>query len=130
MFRTLYNYQHIGHNVFRRRGGGRTREQWKEEENSNVLIGRKSSFLQLTINEWRRLRNDCVIPTNIKIFVHKIDNKQPNCTERLHVDATKMRYFHTEQFSSFMPSTYADHVNFAAAKPCQFMPNWKDGNTA
>ena len=27
VFRTLYNSQHIDHNVFRRRGGGRTREQ-------------------------------------------------------------------------------------------------------
>ena len=27
VFRTLYNYQRIDHNVFRHRGGGRTREQ-------------------------------------------------------------------------------------------------------
>ena len=47
--------------------------------------------------------------------------KQPNCTERLHVDATIMRYFQTELFSrflpsasSFLPSTYAGHVNMAA----------------
>ena len=35
---------------------------------------------------------------------------QPNCTERLHVDATIMRYFQTEQFSSFHLSTYGGRV--------------------
>ena len=48
---------------------------------------------------------------------------QQNYTERLHVDATIIRYFQTELFSSFLPSTHAGHVNMAAAKPCQFMPN-------
>ena len=38
-----------------------------------------------------------------------------------------MRSFQTELFSSFLPSTYADHVNLAAAKHWQFMPNWKYG---
>ena len=55
--------------------------------------------------------------------------KQTNCTEGLHVDATIMRSFQTELFSSFLSSTYAGHVNLAAAKPWQFMPNWKDGST-
>ena len=32
-------------------------------------------------------------------------------------------------FSSFLPSTYAGHVNPAAAEPWQFMPNGKDGST-
>ena len=31
-------------------------------------------------------------------------------------------------FSSFLPSTYAGHVNLAAVKHWQFMPNWKDGS--
>ena len=38
---------------------------------------------------------------------------QPNCTERLHVDATIMRSLQTELFSSFLPSTYAGNVNLA-----------------
>ena len=50
-------------------------------------------------------------------------------TKRLHVDATIMRSFQTELFSSFLPSKYASHVNLAAAKPWQFMTNWKDGST-
>ena len=40
-----------------------------------------------------------------------------------------MRSLQTEVFSSFLPSTYAGHVNLAAAKPWQFMPNRKDGST-
>ena len=52
---------------------------------------------------------------------------QPNCTERLHVDETIMRSFQTELFSSFLLSTYAGHVNLAAGKHWQFMPNRKDG---
>ena len=40
--------------------------------------------------------------------------QQPNCTERLHVDAIIMRSFQTELLSSFLPSTYAGHVNLAA----------------
>ena len=32
-------------------------------------------------------------------------------------------------FSSFLPSTYAGHVNLAAGEPWQFMPNGKDGGT-
>ena len=44
-------------------------------------------------------------------------------------DATLMRSSQTELFSSFLPSTYADHVNLAAVKPLQFMPNWKHGST-
>ena len=45
------------------------------------------------------------------------------------VDATIMRSFQTELFSSFLLSTYAGHVNLAAAKHWQFMPNWKDDST-
>ena len=30
---------------------------------------------------------------------------------------------------SFLQSTYAGQVNFAAAKPWQYMPNWKYGST-
>ena len=51
-----------------------------------------------------------------------------NFTERLHVDATIMRYFQTDLFSSSLPSTYAGHVDLAAVKPWQFMPNWKHGS--
>ncbi len=39
-----------------------------------------------------------------------------------------MRSFKTAIFSSFLPSTYAGHVNLAGAKHWQFMPNWKDGS--
>ncbi len=46
----------------------------------------------------------------------------------LHVDATIMRSFQTELLSSFLPSTYAGHVNLAAVKHWQFMSNWKDGS--
>ena len=45
--------------------------------------------------------------------------KQPNCTERLYVDATIIRSFQTEQFSRFLPSLYASHVNLNAAKHCR-----------
>ena len=37
--------------------------------------------------------------------------------------------FQTELFSSLLPSTYAGHVNLAAVKPWQLMPNRKDGST-
>ena len=36
--------------------------------------------------------------------------QQPNCTQRLHMDATIMGSFQTEQFSRFLPSPYAGHV--------------------
>ena len=58
----------------------------------------------------------------------RLCNVQPNGTERLHVDATIMRSFQAELFSRFLPSSYAGHVNLAAAKHWQFMPNWKDGS--
>ena len=48
--------------------------------------------------------------------------KQPNCTERLHVHATIMRSFQTEQFSRFLPAPYLSHVNLAAAKHCRWVP--------
>ena len=47
--------------------------------------------------------------------------QHPNCTERLHVDATIMRSFQTELFSRFLPSSYASHVNLAAAKHCRWV---------
>ena len=53
----------------------------------------------------------------------KIANLQSNqtiSTER-HVDATIMRSFQTEPFSSFLPSTYVGHVNMATVKHWQFM---------
>ena len=40
-----------------------------------------------------------------------------------------MPSFQTELFSSFLPSTYAGNANLAAAKPWQFIPNWKHGIT-
>ena len=40
----------------------------------------------------------------------------------VHVDATIMRSFQTELFSSFLPVAYSDNVNLAAIKPWQFMP--------
>ena len=55
--------------------------------------------------------------------------KQPNCTERLHVDATIMRSFQTELFSHFLPLSYTGHVNLAAAKHWRFMPKYRDGDT-
>ena len=55
--------------------------------------------------------------------------QQPNCTKRLHVDGTIMRSFQTELFFSFLQFTYAGHVNLAAAKHWQFMPNLKDSST-
>ena len=64
------------------------------------------------------------LPSKVRLY-----NVQTNCTERLHADATIMRSFQTELFSSFLPSTYAGHVNLAAMKPWQFMPNWKHGTT-
>ena len=48
--------------------------------------------------------------------------KQPNCTERLLVDATIMRSFQTEQFSRFLPSLYASDVNLNSAKHCWWVP--------
>ena len=48
---------------------------------------------------------------------------QLNCTERLHVDATIMRSFQTELFSSFLPSMCAGHVNLAASK------HWHNGSS-
>ena len=40
-----------------------------------------------------------------------------------------IRSLQTEQFSSFLPSMYAGHVNLAAAKLWQFLPNWKHSST-
>ena len=33
------------------------------------------------------------------------------------------------QVSCHLHNMYAGHVNLAAVKPWQFMPNWKDGST-
>ena len=54
--------------------------------------------------------------------------KQPNCTERLHVDATIMRSFQTELFSRFLPSLYASHVNLNAARHCRWVLQLRDGS--
>ena len=43
--------------------------------------------------------------------------QRPNSTERLRVDATIMRCFQAELFSSFLQSSYAGHVNLAVEKP-------------
>ena len=56
-------------------------------------------------------------------------SQQPNSMERLHVDATIMQSFQAELFSCFLPSSYAGHVNLAAAQHWRFMPKWKDGST-
>ena len=50
------------------------------------------------------------------------------CTGRLHVDATIMRSFQTEQFSRFLPLLYASHVNLNAAKHCRWVPKYEDGS--
>ena len=47
----------------------------------------------------------------------KADYVLPNSPERLRVDATIMRCFQAEQFSRFLPSSYAGHVNLAGEKP-------------
>ena len=60
------------------------------------------------------------LPSKVRLF-----NNQ-TC---IYVNATIMRSFQTELFSSFLPSTYAGHINLAAAKHWKFMPNWKDGST-
>ncbi len=67
--------------------------------------------------------------TEMQLAIQSQVMQQPNCSERLHVDATIMRSFQTELFSSFLPSTYAGDVNLAAAKPWQLMPHYKDGST-
>ena len=85
---------------------------------------------RLTLQEIVKLnKGSMFIITETTFAIQSQVMKQPNCTERLHVDATIMRYFQTELFSSFLPSTYAGHVNLAAMKHWQFMPNWKDGST-
>ena len=62
-------------------------------------------------------------------FYHHVDTichpKSGYVTTKLHGTAT----FQTELFSSFLPSTYVGHVNLAAKKHWQFMPNWKYGST-
>ena len=52
-----------------------------------------------------------------------------NSTERLHVDATVMRYFQAELFSRFLPTSYASHIDLAAAEHWLFMPKCKHGST-
>ena len=46
----------------------------------------------------------------------------------LHVDATIMRSFHTDQFSRFPTPSYAGHVKLAAAKHWQWVPKYRDGS--
>ena len=67
--------------------------------------------------------------TETQFAIQSQVTKQPNSTERLHVDATIMRSFQEELISSFLLSSYAGHVNLAAAKHWWFMPKWKDGST-
>ena len=69
-----------------------------------------------------------ITETQFAIQSQTLCNKQ-TARNVLHVDATILRSFQTELFSSFLPTTYAGHVNLAAAMPWQFMPNWKDGST-
>ena len=49
--------------------------------------------------------------------------------ERLHVDATVIRYFQKELFSRFLPSPYVVHANMAVGKPWLCVQNLKDGST-
>ena len=56
--------------------------------------------------------NQSVVPACAHATQFAIQS-QVNCTERLHVDATIMRYFQTELFSHFL---LVGHVNLAAAK--------------
>ena len=46
----------------------------------------------------------------------------------VHVDATIMRYFQTELFSSFLPPTYAAHISLVAGRPWSCMPKWQYGD--
>ena len=69
---------------------------------------------------------------NVYMFTHSLiwrPSRVADTPPLLDVDTTIMRYFQTELFSSFLPSTYVGHVNLAAKKYWQFMPNWKDGST-
>ena len=59
----------------------------------------------------------------------RLRNNLPNCMESINVDATIMRFFQTELFSRFLPSTYAGHVNLAASKPWRFMQKYRYGDT-
>ena len=54
---------------------------------------------------------------------------QPNCTERIHMDATIMRSFQTTRYVhvSYRRHNYVGHVNLDSAKPWRFMPKSKDG---
>ena len=45
------------------------------------------------------------------------------------MDATIIRSFQAELFSRFLPSSYAGHVNLAAAKHSRFMPKSKYDST-
>ena len=62
----------------------------------------------------------CVI-TETQFAIQRQVMKQPNSTERLHVDATIMRSFQAELFSRFLPSSYTGHVILAAAKHWQHL---------
>ena len=59
--------------------------------------------------------------------------KSGYATAKLHGTSTcrcnNNAIFPESDFSSFLPSSYAGHVNLAAAKHWQFMPNLKDGST-
>ena len=96
---------------------------------SNAHAHRDVSQASLPWEEMVNLNKGSIfIITETKFAIQSQVMKQPNCTERLHVDATIIS-FQTELFSSFLSSTYAGHVNLAATKHWQSMPTWKDGST-
>ena len=70
-----------------------------------------------------------LVSTETQFAIHSQFTLQPNCTERLHVDATIMRSFQTELFTRFLPVAYVGHVNLAVAKHWRVMSKLKDGST-
>ena len=99
-------FQPIGHDFRLMRHAHRdvfqARQPWEEMVKLN-----KGSFFIITETQFAIQRSGL--------------GNQPNCTGRLHVDATIMRSFHTEQFSRFLPMLYASHVNLNAAKHCRWV---------
>ena len=84
---------------------------------ANVHAHRDVFQARLPWQEMVKLNKGSIfVITETKFAIQSQVMQQPNCTERLHVDATIMRYFQTELFSSLLPSTYVGHVNLAAAK--------------
>ena len=83
------------------------------------------------------MARDCEVKQRQDLYHHGDTICHPKSgyvTNKLHGTSTcrwnnNEIFFQTELFSSFLPSTYAGHVNLAAAKHWQFMPNWEDGST-